>query len=74
MPSQRPAYTSDLTDEKWQILEPLLPPGQPGGRRHKYLRRDVMDAIQYVLPAGGAWRLVPHDWPHWQTAYHYVRL
>jgi putative transposase len=74
MPSQRPAYTSDLTDEEWQILEPLLPPGRPGGRRRKYLMRDVVDAIQYVLRAGCAWRLVPHDLPHWQTAYHYFRV
>jgi putative transposase len=74
MPSQRPAYTSDLTDEEWQILEPLLPPGKPGGRCRKYRMRDVMDAIQYVLRAGCAWRLVPHDLPHWQTAYHYFRI
>jgi transposase len=74
MPSQRPAYTSDLTDEEWRILEPLLPPGKPGGQRRKYRMRDVMDAMQYVLRAGCAWRLVPHDLPHGQAAYHYFRI
>jgi putative transposase len=73
MPAQRPAYTSDLIDEEWQILEPLLPPEKPGGRPRKYLMRDVIDAIQYVLRAGCAWRLMPHDLPHWQTAYQTFR-
>lgn len=36
--------------------------------------RDVIDAIQYVLRAGCAWRLMPHDLPHWQTAYQYFRV
>jgi putative transposase len=73
MPAQRPAYTSDLIDEEWQILEPLLPSEKPGGRPRKYLMRDVIDAIQYVLRAGCAWRLMPHDLPHWQTAYQTFR-
>jgi transposase len=46
MRAQRPAYTSDLTDEEWQILEPLLSPAKPGGRPRKYSMRDVIDAIQ----------------------------
>src|SRR5262245_52283955 len=36
MPAQRPAYTSDLSDEEWRILAPLLPPEKPGGRPRKY--------------------------------------
>ena len=71
MSAQRPRYASDLTDEEWQILAPLLPPEKPGGRPRKYAMRDVIDGIQYVLRGGCAWRLMPHDLPHWQTAYQY---
>jgi putative transposase len=73
MSAQRLRYASDLTDEEWQILAPLLPPEKPGGRPRKYSMRDVIDGIQYVLRGGCAWRLMPHDLPHWQTAYQYFR-
>jgi putative transposase len=69
MSAQRLSYASDLTAEEWQILEPLLPPAKPGGRPRKYAMRDVIDAIEYVLRGGCAWRLMPHDLPPWQTAY-----
>jgi putative transposase len=68
MSAQRLRYASDLTDEEWQRLAPLLPPEKPGGRPRKYSMRDVIDGIQYVLRGGCAWRLMPHDLPHWQTA------
>jgi transposase len=42
MSAQRPAYTSDLSDEEWQILTPLLPPEKPGGRPRKYPLREVI--------------------------------
>jgi putative transposase len=63
MSAQRPAYTTDLTDEEWQILEPLLPPEKTGGRPRKDPMRDVINGIQYVLRGGCAWRLMPHDLP-----------
>ena len=69
MSARRLTYTTDLTDEEWHILAPLLPPEKAGGRPRKYPRREVMNGIQYVLRGGGAWRLMPHDLPHWQTAY-----
>jgi putative transposase len=69
MSAQRLTYTTDLTDEEWQFLKPLLPPDKSGGRPRKYPIREVMNGIQYVLRAGCAWRLMPHDLPHWQTAY-----
>jgi putative transposase len=73
MSTPRPAYPSDLTDAEWRLLEPLLPPAKPGGRPRAYPLREVINAIQYVLRSGCAWRLIPHDLPHWQTAYHYFR-
>jgi putative transposase len=69
MAARRQAYTTDLTDEEWQILEPRLPPEKSGGRPRKHARREVINGIQSVLRAGCAWRLMPHDLPQWQTAY-----
>jgi putative transposase len=73
MARQRLTYTTDLTDEEWQILKPLLPPEKAGGRPRKYPMREVLNGIQYVLRAGCAWRLMPHDLPQWQTAYQTFR-
>jgi putative transposase len=58
-----------LTDEEWQILEPLLPPEKAGGRPRKSPRREGLNGMQDVLRGGCAWRLMPHDLPHGQTAY-----
>ena len=56
MARQRLTYTTDLTDEEWQILKPLLPPEKSGGRPRKYPIREVLNGIQYVLRGGCAWR------------------
>ncbi|WP_412556214.1 IS5 family transposase [Streptomyces glaucescens] len=67
-------YPSDLTDEQWTLVEPLLPPprtGPKGGRREKHPRRRIVDAIFYVVRTGCAWRQLPHDFPPWQTVYWY---
>jgi putative transposase len=73
MSARRLAYATDLTDEEWQLLGPLLPPEKAGGRPRKYPMREVLNGIQYVLRGGCAWRLMPHDLPHWQTAYQTFR-
>ena len=73
MRSYRQAYSTDLSDAEWQILEPLLPPAKPGGRHRKYQTREIINAIQYILRGGCAWRLMPHDLPHWRAAYEYFR-
>lgn len=70
----RRAYPSDLTDAEWAILEPLIPPPKPGGRPAKHPRREIVNAIRYVLRSGESWRLIPHDLPPWQTVYHYFRV
>ncbi len=46
MPAQRPASARDLRDEAWQILEPWLPPEQPGGRPRQSAMRDVIAGLQ----------------------------
>ncbi len=67
----RKAYPSDLTDTQWLILEPLVPkPGQMGRPREVDIR-EIINAIFYLLRSGGAWRMLPHDLPPWQTVYGY---
>ena len=70
---KRQDYPSGLKDREWQLLEPLLPPPKPGGRPVKYPRREVVNAIRYVLRTGCAWRMLPHDLPPWRIAFHYFR-
>lgn len=70
----RRAYPTDLTDAQWALLEPLVPPPKPGGRPPMHPRRELVDAMLYVLRSGEAWRLLPHDLPPWQTVYHSFRL
>ena len=70
---ERPDYPSDLSDREWQLLEPLLPPPKPGGRPITYPRREIVNAIRYVLRTGCSWRMLPHDLPPWRIVFHYFR-
>ena len=65
----RKAYSTDLTDDEWRRLEPLIPAAKPGGRPRRVDPREIVNAIRYLLRAGCAWRLLPHDFPVWQTVY-----
>ena len=70
---RRKSYPSDLTDEQWDILLPLLPPAKHGGRPRTVDIREVVNGIVYVLRTGCPWRMLPHDLPPWQTVYKYFR-
>jgi transposase len=67
------SYPSDLTDQEWAILEPLLPPAKPGGRPRTSDLRTVINAILYLDRTGGQWRALPHDFPCWSTVWSYFR-
>ena len=69
----REAYPSDLSDAEWEFVAPLIPPAKSGGRPRAVDIREVLDAIFYVLRSGCAWRMLPHDFPNWQTVYTYFR-
>jgi len=71
--NERKAYPSDLSDAEWIILEPLIPPAKSGGRPREVCMREVVNAIFYLLRSGCAWRMLPHDFPAWQTVYGYFR-
>ena len=64
-------YPSDLTDEQWAIIKPLLPASAGGGRPPKTDLRDVLDAVFYVLRTGCQWRFLPKDFPPKSTAWGY---
>jgi putative transposase len=69
----RRAYPTDLTDDEWRVLEPLIPPAKAGGRPRSVEVREIVNALRYQLRAGGAWRLLPHEFPPWPTVYAYFR-
>jgi len=71
--SDRKAYPSDLTDAEWEILEPLIPALCADAVHVKYTRREIVNAILYVLRSGCPWRLLPNDLPAWGTVYDYFR-
>ncbi len=67
----RAAYPSDLSDEEWILLEPLIPPAKTGGRTRTVDMREVVNGIFYLLRSGCAWRMLPHEFPPWPTVYGY---
>jgi transposase len=66
-------YPSDLTDEQWEIIEPMLPLIKEPGRIPKHPFRDIVDAILYIDRSGCSWRQLPVDFPPWQTVYGWFR-
>jgi transposase len=69
--ARRKGYPSDLTDQQWELVEPLLPAVKTGGRPETHPRRAIVDAILYVVRTGCSWRQLPTDFPPWQTVYWY---
>jgi putative transposase len=73
---RRKPYPSDLTDEQWALVEPLLPQVKvrhgPGRPRETDLR-EVANALFYHAREGCTWRALPHDFPPWKTVYNYFQ-
>jgi putative transposase len=63
-------YPSDVTDEQWALIEPLIPV-YPGGRPRRTNLRDVVDALLYVSRTGCQWRYLPTDFPPKSTVWRY---
>jgi putative transposase len=70
--TDRRPYPSDLSGEEWAILRPFVPTSRRCRPRIWPVRR-VLDAVFYVLRSGCAWRLLPHDFPPWQTVFYHFR-
>ena len=69
----RKPYPSDLTDDQWEELAPLIPLAKPGGHPRTVDMREVINGILYVLRSGCTWRMMPHDLPPWSTVWGYFR-
>lgn len=66
-------YPSDLSDQEWQAIEPLLPSPARTGRRRITDLREVLNAIRYLVRSGCEWRMLPVHFPPWQTVYWWFR-
>jgi putative transposase len=67
----RKRYSSDLTDSEWQLIKPLF----DWQRRRKYdLRRDIIDAMFYLIKTGCQWRMLPREFAPWTRVYYYFRV
>lgn len=67
----RKSYSTDLTEKEWEILQPLLPADKTRGRKRTVDLREILNAIYYIIRTGCQWRMLPHDFPVWQTVYYY---
>ena len=66
-------YDTDLSDDAWSLIEPMLPVPRFGCRPRTTNVRAVLNAIFYLLRTGCQWRLLPREFPVWGTVYHYFR-
>jgi putative transposase len=69
----RKTYPSDLSDVEWVFIASLIPAAKLGGRPRSVDIREIVNAIFYIIRSGCAWRMLPHDFPAWQTVYGYFR-
>ena len=66
----RKAYPSDLSDDQWALIEPLIPINT-AGRPRKVDMREIFNAILYINRSGCQWDMLPHDFPAKSTVYDY---
>ena len=67
-------YPSDLTDDEWELVEPLIPPGKTGGGKRTVILREVVNGLMYILSTGCQWRAIPKDLPPKSSVYDYFDL
>jgi transposase len=70
---ERRRYPDDLCDAEWARIKPLLPEPARRGRKPGVDLREILNAIRYLARAGCGWRLLPRDFPPWQTVYWWFR-
>ncbi len=66
-------YEINLSDAEWDHLKHLIPGPKPGGRPASWSQRSVLNGIFYLLRSGCPWRMMPREYPPWQTLYRYFR-
>ena len=66
---ERQDYPTDLTDEQWAAIEPLF----VGMREYKHSKRELTNAVLYLVDSGCKWRQLPHDFPPHFTVHSFYR-
>jgi putative transposase len=66
-------YSTDLADAEWECLDLYVPAPNKRGRPKTHTTREIFNAIFYILKSGCAWRLLPRDFPPWETVYWWFR-
>src|SRR5215218_2514762 len=69
----RKIYTTDLSDAEWACLKNHLPASKLPGKMRTHALREIFYAIFYVLKSGCPWRLLPSDFPPWQTVFYHFQ-
>ena len=67
-------YPTDLTDEEWALVAPLIPPPKRGGNKRSVDLREVVNGLMFVLGTGCQWRALPKDLPPRSTVHGYFDL
>src|SRR3979490_2334342 len=67
-------YPSDLTDDEWALVGPLIPPAKRGGNRRHVGGGEIVDGLMYILSTGCQWRALPKDLPPRSTVHDYFDL
>jgi putative transposase len=67
-------YPSDLSNTEWEILFPYLEPKDRRGSSAFHEKKTIVNAILYVLKGGIEWRMLPSEFPPWQTVYYHFRI
>ena len=67
-------YPSDVTDDEWAVLRPLIPKAKRGGNRRHVDEREIVNGLMYILSTGCQWRAIPKDLPPRSTLYNYFDL
>lgn len=70
---RRRPYPSDVSQRQWGLIARCLPEESSRGRRRSTDLREVVNAVNYRWTTGCAWRMLPHDFPPWETVYTYFR-
>jgi putative transposase len=69
--ANRKTYSTDLTDEQWEVIRPFMPAEKKRGRKREVDLREVINAILYMSRTGCQWRNLPHDLPAKSTVWDY---
>lgn len=70
---RRNPYPTDISETQWIRIAPLINPAKEGGRPRTTDVREILNALLYLFSCHCPWRMLPHDFPGWQTVYAYYQ-